>query len=299
MMRALDRQAESGVIHAAFLYASDLWLFLTRNRCASSAALLWNQWLSAGSYTRSVLFSLVEAEVKLKYSRSVLGIFWAFVIPVAEAACYRSIIGVLTGRATDTSFVVLVGLVLVWNAFSRAVLQGIGSLLQYRVLAARFPIPLPVFPLACVLVSLVDLIAAIPLLVFIGSFSAHPVFFEVFCLVPQIIILLTMAYLFSAAFSVMHVFFSDVGHVMRIVLRLWFFSTPVLFGAESLKQDLKWILYVNPVGMLFVRIREILSGVTVTNSWRWLSASTVWLLVLSIMAWAAYRTTRRMLRDLI
>ena len=62
--------------------------------------------------------------------------------------------------------------------------------------------------------------------------------------------LLLLAFLALAAgvfLGIVHVFFRDVGHVLGIVLQVWFWLTPIVYAASLAPQTLRRWLQFNPM----------------------------------------------------
>ena len=70
--------------------------------------------------------------------------------------------------------------------------------------------------------------------------------------------LFLIAYSLSSILAIAFVFFRDLRHILGIVLQIWMYGTPVIYDEVMIPEKYKWILYANPVGMVFKGIHCVL-----------------------------------------
>jgi ABC-type polysaccharide/polyol phosphate export permease len=58
--------------------------------------------------------------------------------------------------------------------------------------------------------------------------------------------------------SALQVYFRDVKNFLPYFLRVWLYSSPVLYYADEVPEGLHWILYVNPLGGLLTAWSDVL-----------------------------------------
>ena len=58
--------------------------------------------------------------------------------------------------------------------------------------------------------------------------------------------------------SALQVYFRDVKNFLPYFLRVWLYSSPVLYYAHEVPEGLKWILVVNPLGGLLTAWSDVI-----------------------------------------
>ena len=58
--------------------------------------------------------------------------------------------------------------------------------------------------------------------------------------------------------SALQVYFRDVKNFLPYFLRVWLYSSPVLYYADEVPEGLEWILVVNPLGGLLTAWSDVI-----------------------------------------
>lgn len=81
----------------------------------------------------------------------------------------------------------------------------------------------------------------------------------VYLLLPIIMILeYLLALGLSFIFSALDVYFRDLEHILGIVIMVWMYLTPVLYGIDMIPDNFKPIFKINPMTPIVVAFRDIL-----------------------------------------
>lgn len=202
-------------------------------------------------------YSLVQAELRRRYRRSILGLGWSMLQPIAMtvvlALVYRKIFNISFWNFAP---MLLTGLAF-WNMFTQIVLQGCNCLVYAEPYIRQQPLPLAIFPLR------VTLTTGFHFLIALTIAMAFVVFFKgVFSIGPMLMLLPTLGLLFAWAWSIaviasfLHVHFPDTQHIAEVALQALMFLTPVMYPPELLRQNgLEFLLRVNPLALLLEMIR--------------------------------------------
>src|SRR3954471_24738544 len=76
-----------------------------------------------------LVFNLVSRNLKIKYRRSVLGVFWTLLSPLAMAVIYYFVFRVVLNVRIDHYAVFILSGVLPWSFFGVTTLEGLDSIL--------------------------------------------------------------------------------------------------------------------------------------------------------------------------
>ncbi|CAM2939166.1 ABC transporter permease [Paenibacillus sediminis] len=215
--------------------------------------------------TRYFWSYLVRAELKNKFRRSKLGIFWTFLNPLLLTALMSTVFGVVFKMSfSDYAPYVLSGLI-VWELISSSFIGGGHSIMSGEQYIRQFNHPVLIYTLKTALVFTITFIIAM------ASLALWVVFIE-----PQNIILgivtlplTTLLYfLLSWAITTIAGFvnakYRDYPQVMALVIQAVWYVSPVFFKREMFisSPTLATAFYLNPITHILNLVRNpFLNGI--------------------------------------
>jgi len=190
---------------------------------------------------RELIYTLAERDLRARYKQAYLGFAWAFIQPllymVVFTLFFKHVAKVNTGDVPYELFS-YVGL-LPWTFFSGAISGASVSLTNNLSVLNKVYCPREVFPIAVILVDVVDmLIASAVLLILFGAFAYSPqatAYWVPLILVVQMAFTLGVGLLVSSI--TVHV--RDIKHAISIVLQLGLFATPVAYALSEIPKHLR------------------------------------------------------------
>lgn len=79
------------------------------------------------------------------------------------------------------------------------------------------------------------------------------------CIFPLFILLYLLALSIGVIFSVVYVYFKDLRHVTGLIMQVWFYGTPIVYGIDMVPQKYQsLIISLNPVAGFFILFRNII-----------------------------------------
>ncbi len=190
---------------------------------------------------------LVSRDFKLKYKRSILGVFWSFLNPLLTMAVQYAVFSSLFRFDIPYYPVYLITGIVLFNFFTEAANMSLTSILGNSGLITKVYVPKYIYPLTRVLSSLVNLaISLIPLLLVALFSGLLPT--KAWLLLPFPLLCLAV---FSLGFGLIlasaMVFFRDVQFLWGVLSMIWMYMTPVFYPASILPGKVAWVLNVNPL----------------------------------------------------
>ena len=88
-------------------------------------------------YLRDLLFTLVGRDMKVRYKRSILGIAWSLLTPLAQLAVFYLVFNVVLPLNVSNYLSFLFSGVLVWNWFQISLYQATSTIVDNRELIKR------------------------------------------------------------------------------------------------------------------------------------------------------------------
>lgn len=246
---------------------------------------------SRGAHLLDLAYELVTRELKLRYKRSTLGVLWSLVTPLAQLVVFTLVFqSVLRLNVPNYPLFVFVG-VLAWNWFQTAVFTASGAITENRDLVRRPGFPSVVLPAVTVATNFVHYVLAVPILLAFVVWSEAPLTPAVLWLVPllalQFALTLGVAYVVAS----LNVTFRDVQHLLGVALTLLFYLTPVFYASESVPEQYRAALNLNPLGRLLDAQRAVLLEGRTPDPASLASVAAL-ALVLLVVGFAVFRSAR-------
>ena len=202
-----------------------------------------------------VLEELVKRDLKVRYKRSVLGIFWTMLNPLLMMVITSIVFSNLFRSAIVNFPIYVLSGYLVWTFFSQSTVAASSSILDSAGLTRKVYVPPALFPLACIASALINLtLSLVPLVLLMlvtnGKFSwtllvlpFSAVFLAVFC------------YGIGLILSSSAVFFRDTVYTYQVLLVAWMYLTPLFYPEQIIPDQFRLFVYLNPVYHLVALFR--------------------------------------------
>lgn len=196
-----------------------------------------------------LLFMLTWREITIKYKQSVMGFFWAILMPcliVAAGLLVRVAMSRMSGTALEPEHIAgIMVKALPWAFVVSALRFSSNSLIANSNLVTRANCPRIVFPLASILSALFDFaIASVPLIVILAVLGT-PLTVQLLWVPLLLALLVVLVAGLGIILATGNLFYRDVKYIVEVVLTFAIFFTPVFYEAEMLGDWKTWIL-LNP-----------------------------------------------------
>jgi ABC-2 type transport system permease protein len=209
-----------------------------------------------------VLQELVKRDLKVRYKRSVLGIFWTMLNPLLMMVITTIVFSNLF-KASVTNFpiYVLSGYI-VWTFFSQSTVAASSSILDSSGLTRKVYVPAALFPLACVTSAMVNLALTIVPLGLLMIVTGGTFTWSLLVLPISAVLLALFCFGLGLILASSAVFFRDTVYTYQVLLVAWMYLTPLFYPEHIIPDQWKSIVYLNPVYHLVQLFRApIYSGV--------------------------------------
>jgi ABC-type polysaccharide/polyol phosphate export permease len=190
---------------------------------------------------RTLVWTLAEREIRVRYKQAVLGFTWAVVTPLVLMIAFTIFFqkaAKIDTRPVPYPLFAFIGLI-PWTFFSTSVAQGSLSLVNNVALLNKVYCPREVFPLASVVVATIDSVVAV---------AVFGMLLVQFRFVPQptavwvpAILAIQVAFTVGVTMlvSVVVVYLRDLRHALPLMLQLGLFVTPVAFPLDVVPGSLR------------------------------------------------------------
>jgi lipopolysaccharide transport system permease protein len=213
---------------------------------------------------RHLLASLVRKEFLLNYQQTILGPGWILVQPLLTLMTYVLVFGMLiripTGEGIPPVLFYLSGIVL-WNFFNDSFGTTSRTFREYIHIFTKVYFPRIIIPLASISTQfmrfLVQLLLLVLILLYYIIFRGYVIQWSWSVIgIPLAIAGVGIISLgMGLIFSVLTAKYRDIVNIVEVSIRLLFFITPVVYPLASVREDLRWIVKLNPLTPLFELFR--------------------------------------------
>lgn len=211
---------------------------------------------------RYLIGQLVRRDVLLKYRGSYLGIGWSFLYPLLLLAVFSLVFGRFMGSnwprygEAPQALVIYCGLV-VFTPFAEILGSAPRLLLGYQNYVKKIIFPTEILPVMQVfsasLHALVNAAILLTATLLTCGFKPTQLLLPLM-LLPPLLFALGIAWFLAAA----GVFVRDLVHVMPVFSQMLMFLSPVVYPAELVPHQFRWIVLVNPLAPMIENVRAAL-----------------------------------------
>jgi lipopolysaccharide transport system permease protein len=240
-----------------------------------------------------IWFTLAYQDVKLRYRRSVLGPFW---ITISMAITTYSM-GYLYGHLFHTDlqiyFPFLVSGMLSWGLISAQLsdLTDAFSGMENMIKQIKLPYSLYIHRVVTrnIITFFHNILVIVPIIAIFHEYAK--INFNTMLLIPGLIIIYFNAVTFGLMFAMIGARYRDIAQVIKSLIQVAFFLTPVMWSPDILPAKDKFIVLLNPFYAFVELVREPLLGRIPTLSTLIMAASvTVLGTYLSLKMFSKYRS---------
>ena len=242
---------------------------------------------------RDLLFELIARDIKLRYRGSALGITWTLLNPLAELLVLLLVFSTVFRSETPHFAAYLFTGLLAYGWFQAALNFATVSIVGNRELVRRPGVPALILPIVTVASNLAHFVLALPILFGLLLIDHVPLTGAILALPLVIAIEFLLILAFAYPVALIHVWFRDTQHVLRVLLQLLFYLTPVFYEVRSVPERLQWVYAINPMAHMVDAYRAVLIRGEWPNPWSVLGLCALSITLLAAgMSWFRYASHR-------
>lgn len=206
---------------------------------------------------RELLKTSIQKEIRGKYKKSFLGIFWSFLNPLLQLAVYAFIFPMILKNEQDNYIMFLFVALIPWTFFTTAVNQGTDVVVQNGNIVKKVYFPRTILPISVVTSAainfMISTIIVIILAIFTGLGISKYILFYPLVLLIQYLVTLGIVLMLSS----ITVYLRDLQHIIGVVIQVLFYATPIVYAPSSIPQQFSFILTLNPMSHVINAYRDI------------------------------------------
>lgn len=212
-----------------------------------------------------LLINLITKDVKLKYRRSVLGIFWSVLNPLLMMIVISAVFSNIFRVNIDNFPIYYLTGSTLFNMFSETTNYSMMSVLEAKSLIKKVYIPKYIFPLEKCMFGFVNFLFSMIAVAFMYIIFGYPIYWTILLFPVPVIYTLIFSIGLGLILSALSVFFRDIVHLYSVLLTAWTYFTPIMYPYDILNDKIKLIMHLNPMFHYVKYFRDVLMYKTIPN----------------------------------
>ncbi|MBX9951371.1 MAG: ABC transporter permease [Candidatus Obscuribacterales bacterium] len=207
---------------------------------------------------------MVMRDFKGRYRGSLLGALWPLIHPVGHLLLYTFVFCIVlkvrfgADASTSNFSLYLMSGLLAWGAISESIARSTTCILEVPNLVKRVVFPLEVIPIVVALSSVTTQVGGMLILiacaiVYQGAIHASLLFIPAIAF-SQILFTTGICWLLGS----LGVYVRDIRHLVTLGLSVWMYMTPIVYPASALPENLKFLVWINPVAGIVTDYRRVI-----------------------------------------
>ena len=217
--------------------------------------------LNAAIRDKHIFLTLGWQDVKARYRRSRVGAFWLTINMAVLITTFGVIFGTLFG-APIAEFLPTVAVgIIVWGFLSGSISEGCESFATARDTILEVKMPLSIHMLRIVIRNLIISGHNVLIIPFVFIIFAKPIGWQLlYAPIGLLLVILNVTWI-TFVLSIICTRFRDVTEIVKNIMQVMFYSTPIIWGADMLPERVGGtILAFNPFYHLLSIVREPILG---------------------------------------
>jgi lipopolysaccharide transport system permease protein len=215
---------------------------------------------------RDFIRGMVKREFQGRYQRSLMGSLWAIIDPLSMIIIYSLIFSNLMGAKLagnlDDPWAFTIHIcagVIAWEYFSEVITRTQNMFIGNANLLKKMSFPRATLPVIALSTASINFAIIFTLyLIFLLLIGRFPDI-TVLAWIPLLIIQQGIAVGLGLFIGTLNVFFRDIGQITQVILRFWFWFTPIVYPASILPEPLKEIMFtINPMAVFVNNYQNIM-----------------------------------------
>lgn len=203
---------------------------------------------------RHFLLALVKLDLRMRYRRSVLGIGWSLLNPIAMTVVFTLVFSNNLGNGDPIAYAayVLTGMAM-WSFLRESALNGCRCFITNEAYIRQSPIPYTIYTLRTVLGQAIHSLIALGVVVaMLAIYHADStVIMRLIAVLPGLFLAIVSAWAVATCTAFITVFFHDTQHLMEVGAQILFFLSPIMYNRRFLEErSMGWVVDANPVAWL-------------------------------------------------
>ncbi|HET8535588.1 MAG TPA: ABC transporter permease [Solirubrobacteraceae bacterium] len=242
---------------------------------------------------REFAVELSRTNLRAQHFDTAFGQLWLILNPILLGFVYFLLVDILHHHKNANQFFahLLSGLFL-YYFLQQSLTQGVKSVVTGGKLILNSAFPRALLPLASVRTAFLRFLPTMLIYIPVHIITGRPVTWQLLWVPVIILVLVFLATGLTMILAAGQVYFRDLDNFLPYVLRIWLYTTPILYYAREVPDRYQWVLDANPIGKLFTAWSDVLiEGIAPT--YRGIALGAAWGVGLFIVGFLFFMSRER------
>ena len=193
---------------------------------------------------------LIYRDLQIRYAGTWLGYLWTLLDPLAMAFIYwlvfTQIIGAKNIGEQPYILFLLTG-ILSWTWFNGSVTDSARALVVESKMVRSIAIPRYLWVIKSIGAKGTEFLLAFPILIIITLITQQNVNLQIFWIILAIVLQFLLLSGIGLILAPLTVLARDTSNLLRILLRMMFYLTPIIYGISDIPEKYQILSYFNPM----------------------------------------------------
>ena len=204
-------------------------------------------------HRREFAVELSRANLRSQEASSFFGRMWLVINPLFLGAVYFALVSIISNGAhsgTDYMAHLLAGL-FAYQFFSQSMINGSKSVLGVGKLVINRSFPRLILPISSVLIALYRFLPSIVVYLFFHLVTKQPLSINQLYAIPAFLMIFLFSIGVATLLATVQIYFRDLKSFLPYASRILLYTTPILYYADAIPENLKFLAYANPLFGMF------------------------------------------------
>ena len=183
--------------------------------------------------SRYVLANFVFTQLRIRYQRSALGFLWTLLHPVLMLGLLAVVFSRIMGEGLRDYALYLFSGMIPFQFFNGAITNASSALVRNESLVRKVRVFSLLFPLADVLVAVVNMALAMVAMFILFQFIGGRLHVQLVILPLAVILMTLFTFGMSLISMTLLIRFRDLEHIISVLLQAAYFITPILYRPQA------------------------------------------------------------------
>lgn len=212
-------------------------------------------------HDRYILTSFVNRDLQAKYRRSLLGVLWSIITPLALSVIIGTVYALLFNQDIKVFIPMLFAGLTPWTFFTGCAEGGNTSFIYAEGYLKQLSVNPQIFPLRTVCVAFINLLYGI-MAFYVVFLVLQPQAFgpEMLMVIPGLVIMIFFCWGMAQFASVANLYVRDYQPLQSLALQALFYITPIIYRPAQLGENFAFIYQFNPLYYIIDVVKQPLLG---------------------------------------
>jgi ABC-type polysaccharide/polyol phosphate export permease len=220
---------------------------------------------------KELIWHLAKTDFKLRYHGSTLGYLWTILEPLLLFAVIYIVFSNFRGFKTEYYALQLITAIMVFNFFTSGSSSAINCLRKQSNLLLNIKLPNWIFIISTTLYNLLIFLMNLIVIIFFFICNLYlPSLISIMFFVIYLFVLIIIVMAFGFLLSSLSIKFRDISHIWKIITRVLFYATPIIWPLSMIPEQYQKLVLINPLAFIAHYTKVGLIGNHNPDFWQWI-----------------------------